>query len=86
MRPSNLTLRIGFNLDTIYSEASEIKRQRALIESGGVVVQETRGFDESIMDTRSLRSKEGAKDYRYMPDGNLSVVVVDPVSLCLSHS
>ncbi|EGO02395.1 hypothetical protein SERLA73DRAFT_166824 [Serpula lacrymans var. lacrymans S7.3] len=50
---------------------SEVFRQTELLESGGVVQQETRGFDEAKAETFKLRSKEDAPDYRYMPDPNV---------------
>lgn len=59
--------------------ASEVFRQVALLEAGGTVAQETRGFDEDAAETFSLRSKEDAPDYRYMPDPNLPPVLLDPV-------
>jgi aspartyl-tRNA(Asn)/glutamyl-tRNA(Gln) amidotransferase subunit B len=46
---------------------SEAKRQVALIEDGGKVVQETRLYDPDRNETRSMRSKEDAHDYRYFP-------------------
>src|SRR5690348_5839069 len=49
----------------------EARRQVALIEDGGVVEQETRLFDPVRGETRSLRSKEEAHDYRYFPDPDL---------------
>ncbi len=50
---------------------SEAKRQVALIEDGGMVVQETRLYDPDRNETRSMRSKEDAHDYRYFPDPDL---------------
>ena len=50
---------------------SEIERQIAVIESGGRVVQETRGWDEVRGVSISMRSKEQAHDYRYFPDPDL---------------
>jgi aspartyl-tRNA(Asn)/glutamyl-tRNA(Gln) amidotransferase subunit B len=55
----------------------EIERQVDLIESGGAVVQETRLYDAAKDQTRSMRSKEEANDYRYFPDPDLLPVVVD---------
>jgi aspartyl-tRNA(Asn)/glutamyl-tRNA(Gln) amidotransferase subunit B len=49
----------------------EARRQIALIEDGGVVEQETRLFDPARGETRSMRSKEEAHDYRYFPDPDL---------------
>lgn len=49
----------------------EVRRQIDLIEDGGEVVQETRLWDPSKMETRSMRSKEEAHDYRYFPDPDL---------------
>jgi aspartyl-tRNA(Asn)/glutamyl-tRNA(Gln) amidotransferase subunit B len=49
----------------------EIERQIELIESGGTVVQETRLYDSAKDETRSMRSKEEANDYRYFPDPDL---------------
>jgi len=46
----------------------EVARQVELIESGGKVVQETRLYDSDKDETRSMRSKEEANDYRYFPD------------------
>ena len=55
----------------------EIGRQIELIEDGGTVVQETRLFDPNICQTRSMRSKEEAHDYRYFPDPDLVPLVID---------
>jgi aspartyl-tRNA(Asn)/glutamyl-tRNA(Gln) amidotransferase subunit B len=54
----------------------EIERQIELIEDGGTVVQETRLYDSEKHETRSMRSKEEANDYRYFPDPDLLPVVV----------
>jgi aspartyl-tRNA(Asn)/glutamyl-tRNA(Gln) amidotransferase subunit B len=55
----------------------EIERQIELLESGGKVVQETRLYDPDKGETRSMRSKEEANDYRYFPDPDLLPVVLD---------
>ena len=57
--------------------AHEIKRQIAVVESGGVIVQETRDYDGQTGTSQSLRSKEMAHDYRYFPDPDLMPVKVD---------
>jgi aspartyl-tRNA(Asn)/glutamyl-tRNA(Gln) amidotransferase subunit B len=55
----------------------EVRRQVALLESGGKVEQETRLFDPDRGETRSMRSKEEAHDYRYFPEPDLPPVIVD---------
>ena len=55
----------------------EIERQIELIENGGKVVQETRLYDSIKDETRSMRSKEEANDYRYFPDPDLLPVIID---------
>ena len=59
--------------------ATEVERQKELLEGGGRVVQETRGWDASTGTTYSLRSKETAQDYRYFPEPDLPPVVLDEV-------
>lgn len=54
----------------------EIERQIDILESGGTVVQETRLYDSNKNETRSMRSKEDAMDYRYFPDPDLLPIVV----------
>ena len=55
----------------------EVERQIDLLESGGKVVQETRLYDPDRDETRSMRSKEEANDYRYFPDPDLLPVELD---------
>ena len=57
----------------------EIERQTALLESGGTVVQETRLFDANRNETRPMRTKEEAHDYRYFPDPDLLEVEIEPL-------
>jgi len=54
----------------------EIERQIDILENGGIVVQETRLYDSNKNETRSMRSKEDAMDYRYFPDPDLLPIVV----------
>jgi aspartyl-tRNA(Asn)/glutamyl-tRNA(Gln) amidotransferase subunit B len=54
----------------------EVERQIDLIEDGGTVVQETRLYDSDKNETRSMRSKEEANDYRYFPDPDLLPVEI----------
>jgi len=56
--------------------AHEVERQIDVIESGGRVVQETRLYDANKDETRSMRSKEEANDYRYFPDPDLLPVEI----------
>ncbi|MBA4305618.1 MAG: Asp-tRNA(Asn)/Glu-tRNA(Gln) amidotransferase GatCAB subunit B [Sphingopyxis sp.] len=69
---------IRFMMQAIEYEA---QRQVDLLESGGAVVQETRLFDPNKMETRSMRSKEDAHDYRYFPDPDLLPVELDDAFL-----
>ncbi len=69
---------IRFMMQAIEYEA---QRQVDLIEGGGAVVQETRLFDPNKMETRSMRSKEDAHDYRYFPDPDLLPVELDDAFL-----
>ncbi len=59
----------------------EVERQIDLLESGGSVVQETRLFDPVKGETRSMRSKEEANDYRYFPDPDLLPLVIDTATI-----
>jgi aspartyl-tRNA(Asn)/glutamyl-tRNA(Gln) amidotransferase subunit B len=55
----------------------EIARQSALLEAGGTVVQETRGWNEDEAKSFSMRSKEEAQDYRYFPDPDLPPLLLE---------
>ncbi len=55
----------------------EVERQIELIEDGGKVVQETRLYDSAKDETRAMRAKEEANDYRYFPDPDLLPVEID---------
>src|SRR3954467_8596317 len=57
--------------------AHEIRRQTAVVESGGTIVQETRQYDGETGASAAMRSKEMAHDYRYFPDPDLMPVKVD---------
>ena len=57
--------------------AHEIRRQTAVIEGGGTIVQETRQYDGEAGTSTAMRSKEMAHDYRYFPDPDLMPVKVD---------
>jgi aspartyl-tRNA(Asn)/glutamyl-tRNA(Gln) amidotransferase subunit B len=57
--------------------AYEVERQIDILESGGSVAQETRLYDPDKGETRSMRSKEEANDYRYFPDPDLLPVEID---------
>jgi len=49
----------------------EVERQRQILEDGGTIIQETRLYDATLGETRAMRSKEEANDYRYFPDPDL---------------
>ncbi len=55
----------------------EFERQVELLESGGKVIQETRLYDPERDETRTMRSKEDAQDYRYFPDPDLPPLCID---------
>jgi aspartyl-tRNA(Asn)/glutamyl-tRNA(Gln) amidotransferase subunit B len=55
----------------------EFERQANILEDGGTIVQETRLYDAERDETRSMRSKEVANDYRYFPEPDLLPVVID---------
>lgn len=59
---------------------AEIERQIQLLEQGGKVIPETRGFDVAGRKTFRLRSKETAPDYRYMPEPDLPKLILSQVS------
>jgi aspartyl-tRNA(Asn)/glutamyl-tRNA(Gln) amidotransferase subunit B len=61
----------------MHAVEAEAKRQIALYENGGAVIQQTRLYDPSRGETRSMRSKEDAHDYRYFPDPDLLPLVLD---------
>jgi aspartyl-tRNA(Asn)/glutamyl-tRNA(Gln) amidotransferase subunit B len=64
----------------------EARRQIELIEDGGTVVQETRLYDPERDETRSMRSKEEANDYRYFPDPDLLPLVLDEAFLAAARA
>jgi aspartyl-tRNA(Asn)/glutamyl-tRNA(Gln) amidotransferase subunit B len=64
----------------------EIARQIELLESGGMVVQETRLYDPIRNETRSLRVKEEAHDYRYFPDPDLLPLEIDTALIESVHA
>jgi len=56
---------------------AEIARQKAVLGSGGVVLRETRGWDEGSQKTVPMRGKEAAADYRYFPDPDLPAITLE---------
>jgi len=59
----------------------EIERQTALLERGGTVQMETRGWDAAAGETRAQRTKEAAMDYRYFPEPDLPLLTVEPAEI-----
>lgn len=59
----------------------EIERQIGIVEDGGQVVQETRLYSPETNETRAMRGKEEANDYRYFPDPDLLPLTVDDVEI-----
>jgi aspartyl-tRNA(Asn)/glutamyl-tRNA(Gln) amidotransferase subunit B len=55
----------------------EVERQIDILENGGRIIQETRLYDANKDETRSMRSKEEANDYRYFPDPDLLPVIIE---------
>jgi aspartyl-tRNA(Asn)/glutamyl-tRNA(Gln) amidotransferase subunit B len=56
----------------------EAKRQAEILDRGELPVQETRGYRDATKSTVSQRTKEGAADYRYFPDGDIPAITVSP--------
>ncbi len=59
----------------------EVERQQEILEAGGRIKQETRLYDSERNETRSMRSKEEAEDYRYFPDPDLLPVTITPAQI-----
>ncbi len=64
----------------------EVERQIELIEAGGVVLQETRLYDPDRDETRPMRSKEEANDYRYFPDPDLLPLALDEAFIAAARA
>jgi aspartyl-tRNA(Asn)/glutamyl-tRNA(Gln) amidotransferase subunit B len=64
----------------------EVERQVDLIESGGSVVQETRLYDSGRDETRSMRTKEEANDYRYFPDPDLLPLTIEESEIAAARA
>jgi len=73
------------NLNSLRSVARavefEVWRQISVLEAGGVVDNETRGFEHESRQTVSMRDKERKQDYRFMPEPNLPPLVLDPSTI-----
>ena len=64
----------------------EVARQIELIEDGGKVVQQTRLFDPDSGETRAMRSKEDAHDYRYFPDPDLLPIIISDAQMAAAQA
>jgi aspartyl-tRNA(Asn)/glutamyl-tRNA(Gln) amidotransferase subunit B len=64
----------------------EVDRQRAVLDSGGSIPQETRGWDEKTGTTYSMRSKEEANDYRYFPEPDLPPLLLDEAHIARARA
>jgi len=64
----------------------EIQRHIEILEQGGVILQETRLYDDASNTTRSMRSKEAANDYRYFTDPDLLPVFISDEMLAQAHA
>lgn len=64
----------------------EIMRQSEILDNGGKVIQETRRYNENHDDTKSMRSKEEAHDYRYFPEPDIPPVYISDEDLALIKS
>ncbi|KAL7749673.1 hypothetical protein RI367_004901 [Sorochytrium milnesiophthora] len=73
------------NLGTVSGLVSalefEIQRQQSLLGRGEAIVAETRGYDASTGETFSMRQKEAARDYRFMPDADLPALLISPTTV-----
>lgn len=70
---------IGSITNVATSISYEIKRQREILESGGVIIDETRRYDDKTGKTISMRVKETGNDYRYFPEPDLPYVEISDV-------
>ena len=55
------------------------RRQKAILDSGGRIVQQTRHFDAARGETADMRGKEDAEDYRFFPEPDLPEIVLSPI-------